>query len=618
MSRRWITVVLILGLLMFGSVVRFQQPALAAPAADVQVQTSVPRTVYVNLFEWRWADVARECETYLGPKGFAAVQVSPPHEHLHLASQGYPWWERYQVIGYAINSRSGDRAAFQNMVQRCNAVGVDIYVDAIVNHTAGTWPAGTPSISGNTSWSHYNYPGTYSSNDFHYCGTPGNEITNYGDRWNVQNCELSDLADLKTEDTYVRNRIRTYLSDLLSLGVDGFRIDAAKHIPPADLQAILSGLTRTPEGTAPYVVQEVIEASGEPIQGSEYFATGDVNEFQYGSEMYRIFNSGNVAEVNGFNDSKPGFMPSIYASVFTDNHDKQRGHGGGGSYLTYKDGAKYAAANVLMLAWPYGYSQLMSSYAFTDTNAGPPGSGGVTRAIYDSPTDTTPDCFGDWVCEHRWTAMGNMVAFRNYTNRNFYVSDWWTNGYDAVAFGRGNAGYVVVNGESFAINRTFQTSMPAGTYCNVTDGELNASKTGCTGTTITVDANGRFTANVNAMSAIAIHDGQKVQGGGGGTSTVTFKVNATTYWGQNVYVVGNQAALGNWNPCNGVKMSAATYPVWSQTITLPANTPIEFKFVKWEGTCQNVQWESAIGNRKLTTPTGGGSMTTPTYNWNVP
>ncbi|BBM05403.1 hypothetical protein HAALTHF_14590n [Vreelandella aquamarina] len=32
---------------------------------------------FVHLFEWRWEDVAQECENWLGPKGFKAVQVSP-------------------------------------------------------------------------------------------------------------------------------------------------------------------------------------------------------------------------------------------------------------------------------------------------------------------------------------------------------------------------------------------------------------------------------------------------------------------------------------------------------------------------------------------------------------
>nr|CAH7722336.1 unnamed protein product [Callosobruchus chinensis] len=28
------------------------------------------------MFEWHWDDIASECENFLGPKGFAGVQVS--------------------------------------------------------------------------------------------------------------------------------------------------------------------------------------------------------------------------------------------------------------------------------------------------------------------------------------------------------------------------------------------------------------------------------------------------------------------------------------------------------------------------------------------------------------
>ncbi len=33
------------------------------------------RTAIVHLFEWRWDDIAAECERYLGPNGFGGVQV---------------------------------------------------------------------------------------------------------------------------------------------------------------------------------------------------------------------------------------------------------------------------------------------------------------------------------------------------------------------------------------------------------------------------------------------------------------------------------------------------------------------------------------------------------------
>lgn len=34
------------------------------------------RVGIVHLFEWKWNDIARECEEFLGPKSFGGVQVS--------------------------------------------------------------------------------------------------------------------------------------------------------------------------------------------------------------------------------------------------------------------------------------------------------------------------------------------------------------------------------------------------------------------------------------------------------------------------------------------------------------------------------------------------------------
>ena len=61
--------------------------------------------VIVHLFEWPWDAVARECEEFLGPKGYCGVQISPPMEHI----QGSQWWTRYQPVSYKLESRSGNR-----------------------------------------------------------------------------------------------------------------------------------------------------------------------------------------------------------------------------------------------------------------------------------------------------------------------------------------------------------------------------------------------------------------------------------------------------------------------------------------------------------------------------
>ncbi len=55
------------------------------------------------------------------------------------------------------------------------------------------------------------------------------------------------MPDLALGNEYVRNKIVDYLNHLLSLGVAGFRIDAAKHMWPGDLQALFSKLNNVNE-----------------------------------------------------------------------------------------------------------------------------------------------------------------------------------------------------------------------------------------------------------------------------------------------------------------------------------------------------------------------------------
>lgn len=76
----------------------------------------------VQLFEWKWSDIAKECESFLSPRGFGGVQISPPNENVIIANR--PWYERYQPISYKLITRSGDEKDFLDMTTRCNAVGV--------------------------------------------------------------------------------------------------------------------------------------------------------------------------------------------------------------------------------------------------------------------------------------------------------------------------------------------------------------------------------------------------------------------------------------------------------------------------------------------------------------
>ena len=94
----------------------------------------------VHLFEWHWTTIAEECENFLGPHRFGGVQVSPPNENRIVENPpgNRPWWERYQPISYKLETRSGTRAQFIDMVQRCNAVGVrSVFKLISLKHTYG-------------------------------------------------------------------------------------------------------------------------------------------------------------------------------------------------------------------------------------------------------------------------------------------------------------------------------------------------------------------------------------------------------------------------------------------------------------------------------------------------
>jgi glycosidase len=69
------------------------------------------------------------------------------------------------------------------------------------------------------------------------------------------------LRSLATETEWVRSRLATYANDLLSLGIDGLRLDAAKHIASSDIANILSRLSSKPYITQVRLYCNAIEQS---------------------------------------------------------------------------------------------------------------------------------------------------------------------------------------------------------------------------------------------------------------------------------------------------------------------------------------------------------------------
>lgn len=236
---------------------------------------------------------------------------------------------------------------------------------------------------------------------------------------------------------------------------------------------------------------------------------GTVTEFRYSAEIGRVFRGYDLlSELNDWGTAW-GFMASTSSLVFVENHDNERGHGAGGDQiLTYKDSRNYKMAVAFALAHPFGIARVMSSFAFTDTDIGPPQDGSGNIISPSILADGT--CGNGWVCQHRWRQIANMVGFRRQVG-GAALTNWWSNGSNQIAFARQGQGFVAFNNQGTNLVETLQTSLPAGTYCDVISG--NVSGGSCTGKAIIVNGDG--TANIliginEEDGVLAIHTGARL------------------------------------------------------------------------------------------------------------
>ncbi len=484
-------------------------PAAAPQAAPAAAAPAPPDGVIANLWEWNWRSIAKECTQVLGPKGYAGVQVAPPQDSLKRTALGngsdtvlHPWWEVYQPVRYVLSSRMGSEAEFRTMVSTCRSAGVKVYVDAVINHMTGQ---GSTSYGG-VAYERYAYEGlfgttgTYSPNNFHkntgQCPSSTGGIENFNDVTQVHNCELVGLADLRTETGYVRTQLVRYLNKLIGYGVSGFRVDAGKHVPQADLIAIRDRLQTTLDGERPYWVLEVGPGSPGAISPTAYLGAGDLLGFDYQKQIHDAFKSyttpatGSIASLRVFGEDA-GLLPSKRSLVFIHNHDTERNSN---DTVNYKDGKTNIIAHQFMLAYPYGRPQVYASFTFgTDTAQSPPSD--AAGLI----TDT--DCSnGAWTCVDRDTGVANMVGFYNYVGKA-RLRNWYDDGQNLVAFSRGAKGWIAINNGTTNVTRSFQTGLPRGVYCDISHGTF--ADGACSGPRVQVGANGRATATVRAKEAVA-------------------------------------------------------------------------------------------------------------------
>ncbi len=274
----------------------WDHPSIAHTAGDYR---EGQKGSIVELFGWPHREVGDEC-AFLARAGYLGAKLFPVQEQV-MSVQPFqnsmnPWYFMYQPVSYRLQGRMGSRDELRAAIDRCRALNVRIYADAVVNHMVGngndanqkhragnggycaTWPGkntsadfgpsgpapGAGRVNGSSPlWTQgytfepaantglppmQEFPAVpYGPLDFH-CERALNSWT---DPLDLNAGWLSGLVDLNTERDSVRERIADYYTDLLSIGMSGFRIDAGKHIRPPDHAAIFAKLKRNLGGSFP-------------------------------------------------------------------------------------------------------------------------------------------------------------------------------------------------------------------------------------------------------------------------------------------------------------------------------------------------------------------------------
>ncbi len=272
---------------------------LAVPARAAAAEQPV---AIFHAFDQRYADVAGFVCT-LGAQGYSHVQLAPAQKSNPLRE----WYGRYQPVDYSIIEGMGSEAELRELVRTAHGCGVKVIADVVFNHMANL-----------EEFSDLRFPQLGAANFHPQCAIDYAD----GNRDTELNCWLGasptsrGLPDLDVSRAAVQEVQKAHLRKLLDLGVDGFRFDAAKHLPADVLRRYLTFVDGRRRDGWNYL--EVIEDTD--TKAEHYSGVAAVTDFVLYRALKRAFTFGGdlrslrVAEA----------VPDARSTTFGRNHDNIR------------------------------------------------------------------------------------------------------------------------------------------------------------------------------------------------------------------------------------------------------------------------------------------------------
>ena len=355
---------------------------------------------------------------YIKGMGFDAIWISPIIENTEGSYHGYHFTNLYNL-----NYHFGSEDDFKELVKTCHSKDIWVMVDVVANHAA---PVGTDygRINPFNRAEHYH----------DWC-----EINNWRNQWEVENCRLCGLPDLKQENDWVTQKLLEWIHDMVQkYNLDGIRIDTIMEVPKWfwDKFRVSAGVFQI----------------GEAFDGNPGYVADYQNHLDsvFNYPLYYTIKSsfcGSFRNLEGYLFNTRNVFPAPeYMATFVENHDNPRWlHDCG-------DRAKFTNAVIFSLVWegiPVFYYAGEQYYAGgADPNNREP--------LWDNynTKSTLYQLLGKTHALRKKVQIWNYAITQRYANDNFY------------AFTRGNVLACFTNVQSSQYSITYHNFKDGDKLCN--------------------------------------------------------------------------------------------------------------------------------------------------------
>ena len=254
---------------------------------------------------------------YIKGMGFDAIWISPIVENTAGSYHGY-----HLTNLYKLNSNFGTEDDLKNLITACHKKDIWVMVDVVANHVG---PVGTDfsKITPFNKAEHYH----------DWC-----DITDWSNQWQVENCRLCGLPDLKQENTWVTEKLLSWITDIVKkYNFDGIRIDTIMEVPK-------SFWDKFRKSAGVFQIGEAFDGRLDYVADYQNHLDSVFNYPLY----YTIKSSfcGSFRNLEGyFMNSRSHFPHPEYMATFVENHDNPR-------FLNQcNDVGKFTNAAIFSLLW---------------------------------------------------------------------------------------------------------------------------------------------------------------------------------------------------------------------------------------------------------------------------